>query len=790
VIRVASLDRKLLRETWRLKGQLISIALVVACGVMSVVMMRSTYESLEASRVAYYDSSRFADVFASMSRAPESIAPRLAEIEGVAAVETRVSITVNLDVPGLGEPASGRIVSMPDRQEPLLNRVHLAEGRMPEFGRQAEVVASGAFAAANELGVGDSIGAVINGRWERLRIVGIGMSPEYVYEVSPGQIFPDNRRFGVLWMNRSALGPAAGMEGAFNDATFKLARGASEAGVIDRIDAVLDPFGALGAHGREDQLSHSILMDELRQNRSSGTILPAIFLGVAAFLLHIVLSRLIRTQREQIAVLKAFGYTDAEIGFHYLKFALSAVLAGTLVGTAVGTWLGRQLLDLYGMYFQFPELIYQVSWPLVMGAIVVSAAAATAGALGAVRRAVALPPAEAMRPEAPARFRPGLAEKIGLGRFFSPVGRMVIRTLERQPVRAAVSSLAIGLSIAILLVGAFMFDAVGYMADLQFRTIQREDVTVLFNTPRSSSARHELAAMEGVSAVEPFRMVPVRMRVEHRSRQVVITGLGAEAEMRRVIGPGGGRYRVPEEGVLLSEALARRLGVGAGDPILLEVLEGAQSERWTVVAGVAEELFGLNAYMEIGALNRLMREGPTYSGAYMRVDEQYRDAVNEQLKEVPAVAAVASRLTVLENFERQVSENLLLSMSIMVLFAGIIAVGVIYNGSRIALSERARELASLRVLGFTRQEVAVILFGEQAAVTALGIPIGFGIGVLLSYLMITAFETDSYRIPLVIDNYTFALAAGFAVLAAAVAGLLVRGRLNRLDLVEVLKTRE
>ncbi|MQA88626.1 MAG: FtsX-like permease family protein [Gemmatimonas sp.] len=788
-MRVTALNRKLLREAWRARGQMISIALVVACGIMTVVMMRSTSESLAASQIAYYRQYQFADLFASLVRAPTSLAARLGEIEGVAAVDPRVVLEVNLDVPGLDEPAQGRLVSIPPGG-PRLNRVHLVEGRFPEANRGDEVVISSAFSNANSLELGATIGAVVNGRWERLRIVGIGMSPEYVYEVSAGQIFPDNRRFGILWMDRTALAAAAGMTGSFNDIAVRLARGANPDAVIDELDRFLEGYGSLGAYDRDRQLSHRILTDELESNRISGTVIPAIFLAVAAFLLHIVLSRLVRTQREQIAVLKAFGYSNIEIGRHFLHFALVAVVIGALVGTGVGTWLGRLLLELYRDFFQFPQLYYRVSWFLVAMAIAVSAGAAVLGALSAVRSAVRLPPAEAMRPEAPTHFRPGLIERSGIGRILSPIGRMIIRSLDRQPMRAALSALAVALAISILLVGSFMFDAVSYMADLQFRTIQREDLTVLFNTPKEASARHDLANLEGVSRVEVFRSVPVRLDAGHRSRQLALTGLGSGSQLRRILDTDLIRYEVAEDGVLLSRMLADIVGVSVGDTLHLKILEGRQPERRLPVAGVVEETLGLNAYMEIGALNRLMREAPTISGAYLRVDERQRTEIFERLKRMPAIAGVAARENVLENFEFQLEQNLLLSMTILVLFAGVIAVGVIYNGARIALSERGRELASLRVLGFTKREIAVILFGEQTTVTALGIPIGFLIGLFFVRAILGAFANENYRIPLVVTSSTYAFAAIVAISAALFAGLLVRRRLNRLDLIEVLKTRE
>ncbi len=788
-MKLAAIDRKLVRDAWRARGQMISIALVVACGVMTVVTMRSSYESLEASRASFYQAYRFADVFASLVRAPESVARRIEGIPGVSAVATRVSFDVNLDVPGLTEPATGRLVSIPPGG-PEINGIHLVAGRFPDPSRSGEVVVSNAFATAVGLGLADTLGAVINGRWERLRIVGIGMSPEFVYEIAPGQLFPDNRRFGVLWMDRGALAAAAAMVASFNDLAVVLERGGSENAVIAAIDRILDPYGSLGAYGREDQLSNRIITDELEGNRVSGTVIPAIFLGVAAFLLHIVLSRMVRTQREQIAVLKAFGYSDVAIGWHFLRFAMIAVLLGAAVGTPVGAWLGVLLVDLYTDYFQFPEMLYSVSWPLLVGAILVSAAAAALGAISAVRAALRLPPAEAMRPEAPARFRPGVLERIGLGRLFSPVGRMVLRNLERQPARAGMSALAVALSIAILLVGSFMFDSVRFMADLQYRTVQREDLMVIFAAQRPASVANDLRGLRGVSIVETFRSVPVRLRNGHRSRQVALMGMDSAGVLRRIIDADLRQRDVPAAGVVISAMLADLIDVEAGDTLRLEVLEGTQPVRLVPIVGVVDELFGLNAYMETRALNRLMREGPTASGALLRVDDDQREAVFEALKAMPAIAGVAARSDMLYNFEVQLEQSLLVSMSMLIFFAGVIAVGVIYNGARISLSERGRELASLRVLGFTRQEIAVILFGEQAAVMAMGIPLGFLIGVGLAGLLVGAFANELYRIPLVVTPSTYAFAAIVALAAAAFAGFLVRRRLNSLDLIAVLKTRE
>ncbi|HEX2205503.1 MAG TPA: FtsX-like permease family protein [Longimicrobium sp.] len=785
-----ALDRKLARELWRLRGQVVSIALVVACGVMSVVTTRSALNSLSASRERYYADYRFAHVFASAKRAPEALRGRIEAIPGVAAVQTRVVLDVTLDVPGLDEAATGRLVSIPERRTPTLNDLHLRRGRWVAPGRRDEVLVSERFAEANGLREGDALGAVINGRWERLRIVGVALSPEYVYEMAPGQIFPDNRRFGVLWMSREALGPAYDMEGAFNDVALTLAPGASEKEVIAALDRLLERYGGFGAYGRDDQVSDRVLRDELAQNRVSATLMPAIFLGVAAFLLHIVLLRLVGTQRDAIAVLKAFGYSSLDVGRHYLRFALAAVLLGAALGTAVGVWLGRAYTTLYAEFFRFPVLEYRVSWTLVALGVGISGGAAVVGALSAVRGAVRLPPAEAMRPEAPARFRPGVLERIGLGALFSAAGRMIVRNFERFPARSGISALGVAMAVAILVVGSFMFDAINYMMALQFRYAQREDLTVTFVQPRNASVRHDLAHVPGVVAVEPFRLVPVRLREGPAAEQTAITALEPGGRLRRVVDMHYRTWEVPPEGLLITSTMAEKLGVRAGDSVTVEVLEGRRPTLRLPVAGAIEELFGLNVYMDARALARVLGETRTVSGAYLRVDPARYAEVHRRLKAIPAVGGVQSREAMLKGFEENMARSLSITTTLMVTFATIIAVGVVYNGARIALSERGRELASLRVLGFTRREVSVLLLGEQATVTAIGIPAGFAIGYGLCVAVVRAFEVEVFRIPLIVSGATYAFAAGVIVVAALLAGLIVRRRIDHLDLVAVLKTRE
>lgn len=785
---MTALRRKLLRDLRRSRTQVLSIAAVVGCGVMAAMAMRSTLAAVREARDRYYTEYRFGHVFASVTRAPESLARRILALPGVGAVATRVVLMATLDVPGLPEPATGQIVSIPERPQAMPNDLYLRHGSYPSAAD--EVLVSDQFAEKNSLTVGDSLGAVINGRWQRLRIAGVATSPEYVYEMGPGGFMADNRRFGVLWMPRSTLERAAGMEGAFNNLSLLLAPGASEAEVIARLDPVLAPYGGAGAYGRADQVSNAVIVDEMHQLAAIGNVFPLFFLATAAFLLNMVLTRLIATQRDEIAALKAFGYTDRSVGAHYLGFATAAVAIGAVLGLVGGTWLGARYTGLYAKVFRFPTLEYETDWPTALGAIAVSAAAALSGAIAAVMRAVRVPPAEALRPESPARYRPLLLERLGLGAHIPTSARMVLRTLERRPWRTVASIIGVGLAGGLMVAGLSPWDAVNRLMELQFEQIQREDLTIAFIEPRGVRAARDLASIPGIALVEPYRATPVHLRRGPRARKTQLLGLEEGGTLRSLMDMRGGRYHLPRGGIVLPAGIARALGAHVGDTLAVELTERAGVTRQVVLVAILDEMIGAGAYLERRALNALLREGDVVSGAYVTVDGDAEAAVFARLKQVPGVAGTTSRAAILDNFRQTMAENIATSVGIIVFAACVIAAGVIYNQARISLSERGRELASLRVLGFTRHEVRTLLFGEQAVVTGAGIPLGFAIGTACAALLMRLFAAERHRFPTVVATSTYAIATCVVVLAATGAALAIRRRLDRLDLIAVLKTRE
>ncbi len=784
------LNRKLLRELMRMKGQMLAVAAVVACGISVFVAMSSVEYSLKTTRDSYYSEYRFADVFMRAKRAPESILESVRKIDGVASVRSRIVTDVTLDVPGLNEPASGRLVSMPDRKMPVLNDIFLREGRYIEAGHPEEVIASETFMKANGLRVGDRVGAVINGRWKDLVIVGKGLSPEYIYEVQPGSFFPDNRRFGVFWMSREALESALDMTGAFNDLSLTLAHGASEKDVIRRLDDMFRRYGSLGAYGRSEQLSDSFISDEIRQVGIQITVLPTIFLAVTVFLLNIVLKRLVSTQRDQIAVMKAVGYTNEEVGLHYLGFAMVPVVLGAVAGTAVGAWLGLRLTKVYQDFYAFVELIYSFRFEDVALSVVLSAGAALVGALGAVHGAVSLPPAEAMRPEAPTVYKPGFLDRRQFQEKIPVSIRIIVRNLERRRWKAALSVLMIAFAVAILVSGRYSYDAVDHIFKVELVEKHREDLTVVFNESKPRSVQYDLSSLDGVLQQEYYREESVRLINEHRSRRQSITGLKSVDGLRRLVDARNNPARLPEEGLLLSSKLAGILDVSRGDSLTVEFLQGKRRIVRVPVGGTIDEMLGLSAYMRIDNLDRLTGESGLVNAAYLRIDRDKAEKLFAELKEMPGVAGTSMLKAMQKSFRELIARSATTSTIVLTTFAGILAFAVVYNGARISLSERSRELSSLRVLGLTRREIAIILLGEQAVLTIVALPLGFLIGIGLSVLLALGLSSELYRMPVVFSSFNFVFALVAIVTVALFSGLMVRYRLDRLDLIAVLKTRE
>jgi putative ABC transport system permease protein len=787
---LSHLDKKLWRDLRRMKGQAIAVALVMGCGLAMMIMARSLIYSLESTRREYYEANRFADVFAMLKRAPNSLAPRVAAIPGVATVQPGIAVQVTLDLPGLEEPASGMVRSVPDLGEQELNRLFLRSGHWLPPGSRGEVLVGEAFAKANSLRPGDHLAMLLNGRRQEFRIAGVVLSPEYIFESRPGAALPDNRTYGIFWLPYKELASAFDLDGAFNFISLTLAPGATEQPIIAALDRLLTPYGGRGAYGRPDHPSHIRVSDEIRVLQTISIGFPLVFLTVAAFMTNAVLSRLLALQREQIAILKAFGFTNRQIVVHYLKFAFVMVAGGTLAGGMAGVALGTRLVLLYHKFFRFPELVFRPDRTAFPLALLVCALAAFVGVLSAVRRAARLPPAEAMRPEPPANYRPALVERTGIAHFLSHTFRIAVRNIERKPMQAVFTIAGLSLATGILIVPNAIRDGVTEILDFQWDVIQRQDAGLGLVEPASAEVQHLFAQLPGALTVEPFRYVYARVGFSSQRRQLAIQGLPENGLHNRVLDEASREIHLPPDGMVISAKLAQALGARVGDELVVEVLEGKRPIRTVRLAGLAQDFAGVAAYMDLHAVNRLLDEGDVISGANFRIDDARRADFFHALKNTPKVSWVAIKESLRENFRQTTAANIGLIQTIYATFAMIVAFGVVYNNARISLAERARELATLRVIGFSGREVGTVLVTELVLLAMVAVPFGLLLGTGFATAIIRAVNTETVRLPLVLtaSNYSFAFLV--VLVASTISALVVLRKLGQLDLVGALKAPE
>lgn len=813
-----ALDKKLLRDIRRLWAQALAIALVMAAGAATLILAVGAYRSLEETRAAYYERYRFADVFTTLKRAPKVVEQRILEIPGVAAAEARILEFALLDIDGMVQPATGMAISLPDHRENRLNRLYIRSGRLPQPGRPDEVTVNEAFAKAHGFSLGSTFKAILNGYKRTLKIVGIALSPEFIYALGPGDIIPDDRRFAIMWMSEKALAAIFDLEGAFNAVTLKILRGTSEAEVIKQVDDVLSRYGGTGAYGRKDHQSHAFIDAELTQLKAMAQVVPPIFLLVSAFLINMTLTRLIALEREQIGLLKAIGYGRFAIASHYTKLVLSIAVIGIAIGAGGGTWLGHGLTILYADFFHFPFLIFLRSPDIYAIASSILVATALAGGMRGVYAALKLPPAVAMAPPAPTQYALfGIERLTALGNL-SQLTMMALRHMFRWPVRTGLTIIGIAMSGALLTTALFMVDSVEHMIEIMFFRTDRQDATLNFTDERPISILQEVERLPGVMVSEPYRSVAVRLRKGHLQRKLAIQGKPPGTDLSRVLDLKLEPIIMPETGLVLSERVAYLLQARRGDIVEVEILEGKKGQtraletqvlkartdsgtdtvirdsrrgvRRVPVTEIFQSYIGLLVYMDISALNEMMDESPVISGAYFSFDRNETVALFDAIKGLPAVASIALQGAALEKFRETIGQNIYIMTTVYVGLSLIIAFGVIYNSARIQLSERAREFASLRVLGFTRGEVSYVLLLELAIMVLTAIPLSWAFGYVFAWATIQGFESDLYRVPFTIKSDTYAIASMVVLAAAAVSAAIVRRRIDNLNMIRALKTRE
>lgn len=786
-----ALDKKLLRDFKRLWGQALAIALVLACGVMILLTAFGMYRALDDTLEAFYDRNAFADLWTNAEKAPRPLLEEIARIDGVQLAEARVEKYLLLDLPGRVKSATGLALSLPQSGDlPLLNTPILRSGRLPEPQASDEVLVSEPFAQANGFEIGDTFFALMSGQKRSLRITGTALSPEFVYAIGPGTLMPDDKVFGVMWMPEAMLSSAFDMAGAFNMVTLSLSRDASEERVKNALDDILESYGGTGAYGREKQLSNEFVKTEISQLKSMATVLPPIFFGISAFLVNMVIGRIVALERAEIGLMKALGYADRHIAFHFILLAGLTAVLGIIIGWLTGGLSARWMAGQYAEFFKFPYLIFNVSYDAYAISGAMALATAAFGALRSALSAARLPPAVAMSPPAPPRFKRSWLDRALSAARLSQPSMMIWRALIRWPVRAVMSAFGLSLAVAIMLSVGFFSYSLNKISDIAFDQTNRQDTSLLLATERPLSVIEDIRALPGVLEAEGELYTPVTLRNGHLEKKLAISTRGKGASLTRAVNATGQAVDPDDTGLLVTTRVAEVLNLTPGDLVEVEFMNGRRETHFVPVTGVTEQFFGLGAFMSREAMARLARAAPRVSVVNVTLDPTQEDAFNSAIKTLPTLAGDVRVTDMQASFEITVDQNIAVMNGLFTVVALLITIGLSYNSARIQLSERARELASLRILGFSNWEVSYVLVGEIMLVALLAQPLGWLLGYALCQLMTHSFNSDLYTMPFTLPPAAYAYASLIVLVTALASVMLVRQRIDRLDLVAVMKTRE
>ncbi|MCB2153495.1 ABC transporter permease [bacterium] len=792
---IGILRKKIRRDLFQRKGALITLIAISTIGVAVFIGMTSVWRDLDGARARYYSKYRLTDFVVDMKRAPASSVKALESLPNVREVYGRVAVAARLDLPSVQEPLSGTAISIPEEPRPVLNDLMLKRGTWFSSREAEEVILNDAFASANNLRPGDRLKVLLLDKQHDLLIVGTAMSPEFVYLLPPsGGIAPDPARFGVLYLSEPLLRRAADMEGAYNQVLGKVhdTRDVALDNTLDNISRHLDSFGVLNTIRAIDQPSVRFLADELRGLKVSATIMPSIFLGVAALILNVMLGRMVVQQRSIIGTLRAIGYSRSSVSLHYMAYGLTIGALGGLLGAAGGVLIQAGMLGIYRGFYNLPDMRLHVYSVNICAGVLISIVFAILGTIRGVRYAARLSPAEAMRPAPPERVRPILIERIGpLWRRLPFQTKMMLRDLFRNPFRSLVGILASIIATALILSTLSMVDALDLIVTREFVQVMHQDVTAGLRDPVGREVLEEAQTLPGVVQSEPELGIVCDLSNGPLDKRTSITGILPGARLHTPLDAHDNPVPIPESGLVLTKKLAEILDLKAGDRVRLRPLIGTRQETTAPVVQIVDSYLGLGAYADMRYLSRLIGEEWVSNSLLLKTEHgDGRDGLVRELRRRPAVVGMSSRLRALHQIDATFAASMGAILSILVLFSGAIAFGSVFNAALVALSERHRDIGTFRVLGYMPNQIARIFAGESLALNGVGIALGLLAGVGLAHLMSMAYNTELYRFPTVILPIRFFEGAGLMILFVSLAQLIIFRLVRRLNWLEVLKVKE
>jgi len=789
------LSRRLWRAFRKSRLQFLAVALVVMIGVSIFISMNTAYYNLDHSRDVFYRENDFADYYFHVVRAPYQVIKRLQALPGVHMVTGRVQ----MDIPIMRENGARGTARLTGYHLPLdreVNRIQLLSGRMfdkdPSGGR-IEVLTDPQFAAANNLNTGDNLIVAAQGREVTLTITGTGGGPEFIYPMKDAaSLMPEPENFGIIMAPLNQVQQVLGFSGQVNQVLIKVTPGYDEEKVAEDVERILEPYGNLASYPRKDQLSHAMLDTELEGLRKSASSLPAIFLVLAAIIQYVMLGRMIKTQRQQIGILKALGFDRIRIVMHYAAYSMMITVIGAILGVILGIMLSSVFSKTYAMFFNLPQEIGGYNINVIVSGLVFSLVAGAAAGLGASRGILSLNPAESMRSEPPrVSGRIWLERWTWLWRKLDNYWRMSVRTVWRNGWRSFFTMVGVMFAAGMLIIAFFADDSMDYMLTQHFAFEKSYDYMIRFTEPIKDYEILSISRLDGVLKAEPLLEVPVRVSFAGREEDDLLLGMRPDATLKTVFNEDGNRLVIPQDGVVMNDITAKKLGVTVGDRVMIEtrMQSGASREASLKVLGINHQMIGAGSYVSLNQANQVLGENRVVTAVMLKVDPGKAASIEKELNRMTGVSSFQSRQRELAGFEKQMG-YMIYFVVIMVSFAAILGFAIVYNSSVIGFSERQRELALLKVMGFSDREVGGLLLRETLLQSIPGVLLGLPLGRMMSQWYVAAISTESFSFPVVVYPRTYIVSGIIGVLFVLVAHWFASRGIKHIEPTELLKNND
>lgn len=782
--------RKLFRDIRKSRGQFISIIIVVTIGVMFYSGINSTFRNLNNASIKYYNEYRFGDIWMDFYKAPESLTEKIRKIPYVKMVSGRLVMDSGIKISD--EDATVRIITLPDIRENVVNDIDIKSGRYFSDDEVNQCLVEEEFFKTHNLKIGDYINPVVNGKEVKIKVIGSVKSPEFIYTLKDGgELMPDSRKFGIIYVKHSFGQEIFGVRGYINNVSLLLKEGTEPDDAIEDLKDRLRDYSITGIIDRDGQTSNRMLKSEMEGLEAVGGAFPVVFFAVAAVIIYIMMGRMVENQRIQIGVLKALGFTNNQVLFHYLSYSVFVALTGSIIGSIAGIYLGDAFTELENMYFHLPLEDLGVYPDLTVSASILTLFFCLIAGYNACKTVFRIMPSEAMKPKAPIAGKKILAERIRfIWENISNTGKMILRNIFRHKRRALLTSTGVIFSTALLLIALSMSDSVNYIIEQQYSNIMDYDIKVSFSKLINAKELNVLKNIEGVTKMEPVLETGVELQNGWRTKNTGLTGIVREPEMYRVIDKTGQPVKIPERGIVIPEKLAEDLDIKLNDRIFIKPLIPGKDKVEVIVKGIATQYIGMSIYTSIHDTNYLFGEGVVANSAVLRLkDSSYETKVKEKLKEMSAVSSVQSKSDALNALMSNMA-MMTSAIGVMILLSSVLSVAVVYNTATINIFERQRELATLKVLGFKEKEIKKLIFNENYIITAFGLITGLPFGSWFGKYMMNTFSTDFYSFPFVTKFYTFFVSVLLTIVFTVVTNMILVKKIKRISIVEVLKNRE